>query len=58
MKPTIKIECYQCGETIEIPYCIGKDHAEYGKCQDCQEGVEVRFHAGVLNLIRLPEQYS
>jgi len=56
MKITIEIECYQCGTVLSIPYDIGRDHAEYGKCQDCGEGIEVRYKAGALKVERLPEE--
>ena len=55
MKLTIKVECYNCEQPIEVSFDTLRNYAEYGWC-DCKEGVVVYWQAGVFSIVRLPEE--
>ena len=55
MKMTVRVECYNCEEPVEVPFDTLRSHTEYGKCE-CREGVKIYYKAGVLNIERLPEE--
>lgn len=55
MKLPIKVECYNCGKPIEVPFDTLRSHTEYEKCE-CGEGVQVYYRAGTLHIDRLPEE--
>jgi len=50
---TVDIDCYNCGENITIPFRLGVHHAEYGYCNACGEGIEIRNQAHTLSISRL-----
>jgi hypothetical protein len=56
MTITVELDCYNCGETIEIPYWVNHDTAEHRYCKNCYERLEVRYKAGRLKIVRLGEE--
>ena len=49
----IKLQCYECGEDVEIPFRPGIGLAEYAYCHRCKAGIEIHLNGEILTINRL-----